>query len=363
LLFYGAIALVVIGVILLVVWLMGPEQPLGQMFATETPTATVTSTPTATNTPTMTATITETPTITLTPTPSEPFPYIIIEGDTLVGIAEKFNLGDNGVLLLYEYNPSIAENDGIYNVGQTIIVPVPGTLLSTATPIPPDLPRGTRVEYSVLPGDTLAGIAAKFNSLEDDIILANEIEDANALFVGQVLVIPVNLVTATATLPPTSTPVTPTVAGQPTQAVAATPTPGACNFTENPTFVTELQTLVNNYRTSNGLTALNVNAQLAAAAKAHAVDMLCNDYFSHTGLDGSTPQSRLAAQGFSASVVVEVIYARTGATPQSALDWWKGNSTANADLLNSGTTVFGIAYVQSADSLFGGYFVVVAAQP
>lgn len=36
LLVYGAIALVVVGVILLVVWLMGPEQPLGAMFATDT---------------------------------------------------------------------------------------------------------------------------------------------------------------------------------------------------------------------------------------------------------------------------------------------------------------------------------------
>ena len=71
LLLYGAIALVVIGVVLLVVWLMEPEQPLGQMFATETPTATVTATATSTNTPTATSTITETATITMTPTPSE----------------------------------------------------------------------------------------------------------------------------------------------------------------------------------------------------------------------------------------------------------------------------------------------------
>ncbi len=72
-LLYGAIGLVVIGLILLVVWLMGPNKPLGAMFATETPTATVTSTPTSTNTPTPTSTVTETATITLTPTPSENF--------------------------------------------------------------------------------------------------------------------------------------------------------------------------------------------------------------------------------------------------------------------------------------------------
>jgi LysM repeat protein len=43
----------------------------------------------------------------------------------------------------------------------------------------------------------------------DDIIEENELEDPNAIFVGQQLEIPVNLITATATFPPTSTPLTP----------------------------------------------------------------------------------------------------------------------------------------------------------
>src|SRR5512138_3716339 len=76
-LMYGAIALVVLGFILLVYWLTRPEQPLGQYFATDTPTATVTFTPTNTSTPTLTPTITETPTVTVTGTPSGPSTYII----------------------------------------------------------------------------------------------------------------------------------------------------------------------------------------------------------------------------------------------------------------------------------------------
>src|SRR5512138_2692244 len=73
-LIYGAVALVILGVILLVVWLASPGKPLGQMFATETPTATATFTATSTTTPTMTATITETPTVTVTSTPDADFP-------------------------------------------------------------------------------------------------------------------------------------------------------------------------------------------------------------------------------------------------------------------------------------------------
>jgi uncharacterized protein YkwD len=368
LLVYGAIALVVIGVIVIIIYFMGGSgtSPLGGMFATETPTATSTFTPTSTSTPTMTATITETPTITFTPTPSEPFPYTLIEGDTLQAVAEKFNLGDDGVLLLLEYNPIIVENGGVYFVGQTIIIPIPGTTLATTTPIPPDLPRGTRVQYSVLPGDTLAGIAAKFNSIEEDIILANDIEDANALFVGQALEIPVNLVTPTATLPPTSTPVTPTVEGQPAQAATPEPATSVCEPIGNDQFVSDLVTLVNNARTSSGLPALSVNQNLVAAANAHASDMVCNNYLSSIGLDGSTPESRVAEQGYAASLVIENIFALDpayGISAQAAFNRWNSIPAYQTNMLNPDTTVFGIAYVESENSLLGGYFVMVSASP
>lgn len=374
---YGAIALVVIGLILLIIWLAGPDKPLGAMFATETPTVTVTSTATSTFTPTITATITETPTVTLTFTPSGPQPYTIQENDSLVAIAERFNLGEDGVLLILDENPQIMRDQGgVIRVGDVITIPAPGTTRATSTSIPADLPRGRLIDYQVLPGDTLAGIAVRFNSLSEDIIEANGIEDANALQVGQTLKIPVNLVTATATLPSTSTPVTPTVEGQAATATLAPTTAASgptsttaagtaqCAFQENNGLVTQLQTLINNERTSKGLTALNVNTQLAQAAKAHAVDMLCNNYFSHRSeSNGSTPDTRVSQTGFTATLVLETIYAAPNATPQQALDWWKAHSEDNDALLNTNTSLVGISYVTSNQSLFGGYFVVVIAQP
>lgn len=374
---YGAIALVVIGLIVIGIWLFQPDQPLGAMLATDTPTATLTFTPTNTTTPTVTSTITETPTVTLTFTPSGPQPYTIQENDSLVAIAERFNLGEDGVLLILDENPQImTDQGGVIRVGDVITIPAPGTTRSTSTPIPADLPRGRLIDYQVLPGDTLAGIAVRFNSLSEDIIEANGIEDANALQVGQTLKIPVNLVTATATLPSTSTPVTPTVAGQAATATLAPTTAASgptattqassaqCAFQENNGLVTQLQTLINNERTSNGLTALNVNTQLAQAAKAHAVDMLCNDYFSHRSeANGSTPETRVSQTGFTASLVVETIYAAPNATPQQALDWWKARADDNDAIRNANTTLIGISYVTSNQSLFGSYFVVVMANP
>ena len=108
---------------------------------------------------------------------------------------------------------------------------------------------------------------------------------------------------------------------------------------------------------------LTLNAQLSAAAKAHAADMLCYNYLSHTGFDSSTPETRVTAQGFTASLVVEDIYASKTGNPQAALDWWMSDPAHRADILNANTTVFGIAYVTSADSMLGGYFVVLSAKP
>jgi uncharacterized protein YkwD len=373
---YGAIGLVVLGFILLVYWLTRPGQPLGQFFATETPTATVTFTPTSTSTPTLTPTITETPTVTVTFTPSGPTQYTIQEGDSLEAIAQRFNLGPDGILLILDANPGImADNNGVIFVGQEITVPPPGTTRATSTPIPGSVPRGTRVEYQVLPGDTLAGIAVRFNSVQEDILTANPDlgEDANALQVGQILQIPVNLITPTATLPATSTPVTPTVpGGQPTAAAttaASTRPPGgtgtaSCAFDENAQFVTQLQDLINDERTAAGLPALTVNAQLTTAAQNHAVNMLCNNYLSHIGLDGSTPEQRVEAAGFNASLVVENLFAlhpAYGGNPQAAVEWWMSDPVSTADLLHEDTTQFGIAYVSSDTSLLGGYFVVISA--
>ena len=207
------VLLIFAGVILLVVWLANGNGPKITLFATETPTATVTPSPTSTSTFTPTSTSTETPTITPSPTPDKPFYYTVESGDTLDGISKKFNLGDNGIPLLFLLNPYDATNGtGIdpatanLRVGDKILIPNPGMPLPTDTPIPLDLKFGTKINYTIQPGDTIAGIAAKFNSTFEDILKANNITDANKIFVGQQIVVRANLVTPTASPQPTITP-------------------------------------------------------------------------------------------------------------------------------------------------------------
>jgi LysM repeat protein len=211
-----AVVFVLGGIALLVYWLTGPSKPLSALFATETPTPTLTFTPTNTSTPTLIPTETETPTITPTATFSSPFTYTVQDGDYLALIVEKFNLGDDGIALILLLNP-YSPDDGVgidpatqYIIpGQVILLPNPGMQLPTATPIPADLPRGTKLQYTIQAGDTLAGIAALFNSTIDAIITENNLTDPNAIQVGQLLIVPANLVTPTPTRPPTSTPITP----------------------------------------------------------------------------------------------------------------------------------------------------------
>ncbi|MCG2788253.1 MAG: LysM peptidoglycan-binding domain-containing protein [Anaerolineae bacterium] len=219
-----AILLIAIAIVLLVMWLTGSGAPKFEfnLFATETPTPTLTFTPTNTNTRTSTPTETATPTITFTPTPSAPFEYTIQEGEFLFAIIEKFNLGDNGLALLLLLNTDQAGGRYIdpvtlgVSVGQVIWIPNPDMPLPTATPVPLEtLRRGAKINYTVQAGDTIAGIAFRFNSTTADILKENGLTEAdlNLIYIGQILIIPVNMVTPVNTLAPTVTPgptITPT---------------------------------------------------------------------------------------------------------------------------------------------------------
>jgi LysM repeat protein len=113
----------------------------------------------------------------------------------MYGLAERFQID---ILVLIEANQerlSLDPQNPIIKVGDDLLIPPPGTELATPTPLPEGLPAGTRIEYRVRSGDTLALIAEQFNSTVDDILKVNELDDANAIFVGQMLIIRVNLVT------------------------------------------------------------------------------------------------------------------------------------------------------------------------
>jgi type VI secretion system secreted protein VgrG len=211
-----AILLVIIGLIIVLTSLHGGG--LAKFIATKTPTPTLTPVPTDTPTVTNTPTVTLTPTITSTATQSAIYDYVVKEGDTLTSIVKDQNLGDNGLVLIYLLNPTIDPLTGAITVGQTIKLPPPNYPLPTATPIPTGLAPGTRINYTVMPGDSLGSIANKFLSTPDQIVLANKtlLIDGTSTVIqpGWVLVVPINLVTAVPTKAETAT-FTPTATAKP----------------------------------------------------------------------------------------------------------------------------------------------------
>ncbi len=200
-----AIVLIAVGIVVLILWLTGSSGPSFSFMASPTPTATETATPTATATASPTATntptITNTPTASATPTASGPFIYVVVEGDTLDSIAAQFNVN---VLVLMALNNM---TDSLIRVGDELLIPNPDLALDTPTPIPTGW-RGT-IEYRIAVGDTLELIAQRYFSTVESIMEENEIDNANEILVGQIIVIRVNIATPVPTSTPRPTILTP----------------------------------------------------------------------------------------------------------------------------------------------------------
>ena len=198
-----AVLLVIIGIVIIVLWVTGGGFSFNLFSREPTPTSTMPPTPILSPTPSLIPTETPTPTLTVSPTPSGPFEYEVEEFDSCWGIAEKFEVDLQTLLALNNFEDGTCP---IYP-GQKIKVPAPGQTLPTPTPVPSDLTTGTRVDYTVQAGDSIASIASQFNSTVEDILAINEdkIDDENNIPVGVILVIRVNLATPTPTFAPTST--------------------------------------------------------------------------------------------------------------------------------------------------------------
>ena len=175
----------------------GVSLPSIALFATKTYTPTVTSTATPippTATVTLTSTATLVPTETIEPTPSGPFEYTVQEGDNCWSIAVEYEVELAVLLAINNF-----DGDCPIGPGDVIYIPAPDTELEeqTPTPVSEDLPSGTEIEYTVQSGDSLSAIVEQFRSLLSVVIERNELDDANSIFAGQKLIIPVNLPTAT----------------------------------------------------------------------------------------------------------------------------------------------------------------------
>ena len=130
--------------------------------------------------------------------------YVVQRGDTLSRIAQN-----HGVAMAAIMAANNITNPNLIFVGQRLIIPGPGGGTG-ATPPPPI----TGQVHVVQRGDTLSRIAARYGVGLAAIMSANNISNANLIFVGQRLTIPGSgspVVTPAPTAPPSGTPAPPAV--------------------------------------------------------------------------------------------------------------------------------------------------------
>lgn len=118
--------------------------------------------------------------------------------------------------------------------------------------------------------------------------------------------------------------------------------------TSNPAFIARVLELTNQFRAQNGLSPLKANVELDAAAEGHSEDMANQDYFSHTGKDGSQPWDRAKEVGYEANSMGENIAAGYS-TPEAVVEGWKNSPGHRANMLNASYTELGVGYFYLAN--------------
>lgn len=164
----------------------------------------------------------------------------------------------------------------------------------------------------------------------------------------------------TPTPEPDDTPAPPeTVTASPTPAPpSSTPTAApSVSPTPDDNFPQRLVALLNQLRADRGLTALRIDPNLTKAAQGYAQYMAENNYFGHTGLDGSTPNSRMIAAGYTAGCKGEAISAGQ-TTPDAALNAWLRSPAHFTILMEPEAIDIGLGYFFRAGTIYGHYWVL-----
>jgi uncharacterized protein YkwD len=112
---------------------------------------------------------------------------------------------------------------------------------------------------------------------------------------------------------------------------------------------------------AGGLSPVAWDQQLADASLGHSADMAINNYFSHTGLDGSTPWVRVSQAGFTGSPLGENISAGYS-TVNDAVVGWINSSGHCANIMNSQATHMGYGWARKSGSQWGTYHTMLTGR-
>jgi uncharacterized protein YkwD len=127
--------------------------------------------------------------------------------------------------------------------------------------------------------------------------------------------------------------------------------------TENEPHEFELRVLelTNAERAKYGLAPLLWSEALAEAARLHNLDMVTNDFISHTGSDGSSARDRMSAVLPRWRSLAENLAAGPS-TPESVVNEWMNSPEHRENMLNGNFTHLGVAYSYSEGTRFHHYW-------
>lgn len=98
---------------------------------------------------------------------------------------------------------------------------------------------------------------------------------------------------------------------------------------------------LNAFRTDNGRSTLQYSVMLEQAARAHAQDMAEENFFSHTGSDGSAVADRVARAGYGWCVVAENI-AKGQESLTEVMAAWAGSEGHRRNMLSREVAEFAL---------------------
>jgi LysM repeat protein len=132
-------------------------------------------------------------------------------------------------------------------------------------------------------------------------------------------------------------------------------------FTPNPQSSSEIFALINGYRASNGLYALEQDSILMQLAQGQSDYQASIQQITHGGPGGTRPRDRAYAAGYGGGAVVFISELVTGGgsdgSPQSALNWWQNSPEHNGYLLSSNYFELGVGVATDGDGRY--YYTAV----
>jgi putative chitinase len=121
--------------------------------------------------------------------------HTVQRGDTVARLAELYGSSIDAIISANGLN-----SNGLIFVGQGLVVPVrlgaPATVMQGLTPVnatrvpPPTAAPPTAATYVVRPGDSLLGIAIRFNTTITALAQLNNIVNRDLIYAGQRLIVP-----------------------------------------------------------------------------------------------------------------------------------------------------------------------------